>query len=324
MAEAVFAAVLTNRATHLDAALATSDGTIRWRTRVTAHAPLTSDEVVRQVVRLAHDVQSISISEGITITGGALALEATLTADQRTVLALPGVDGWEMVPLRDRLTTASGFPRGMAITTVTNAALLGEMTLGAGRGATCAVYLNLSRSVNAAFWWNGHIVQRPHLGALGHIPVAGATDRCACGGRGHLETVASAQALVRHMIGLLVEAPTTEAAVMRLTGGRAESLTAAQIWQLACEGDAPAAELMAGANAALADVTLTLLLSLDAERIILGGALARSGPTWRDALAAAVQRIAPPARADDLAARLTLGELGPGAILRGALTLATM
>ncbi len=323
MADAVFAAVVTNRATHLEAVLATPEGAIRQRRSATTRVPFTPDEVLGQVVRLAQELQAISVSEGLIITGGALALEATLTADQGTVLALPGGAGWGTVPLRARLTMASGFRRGMAVTTVTNAALLGEMTLGAGIGATSAVFLDLSRSVSAAFWWEGQVLHRPHLGALGHIPVVGATDRCACGGRGHLETVASAQALVRRMIGLLVEAPATESAVMRLTGGRAESLTTPQIWQLACEGDAIAAELMAEADAALASVILTLLLALDAERVILGGTLAHNGPTWRDALAALVRQNAPPARADDLAARLVLSALGSSAPMQGAIALAT-
>jgi glucokinase len=207
------------------------------------------------------------------------------------------------------------------VDTATNAALLGEMTLGAGRDATSAVLLDLGRSVSAALCIAGQIVHRPHVGALGHIPVAGASDRCACGGRGHLDAVASAQALVRQMIGLLVEVPATEAAVMQITGGRAESLTAPQIWQLACASDPIAVELMARANAALAEVILSLLLALDAERIILSGALALSGAAWRDALAAEVRRIAPPGRADDLAARLVLGELRLGATMRGAIML---
>jgi glucokinase len=316
MTDAIFAAVVTNRATQVDAVLATPAGDMLGRRSASVRVPLTTADLVALIVRLASELQSLPATEGRTITGGAVALESAPTG--------PVAEGWDATSLGERLTMASGFARGVTIDTATNAALLGEMTVGAGRGATSAIFLDLSRSVSAALCINGHLVRRPQVGALGHIPVAGAHDRCACGGRGHLETIASAQALVRQMIGLLVEAPATEAAVMQITGGRAEALTAPQIWQLACEHDPSAVELMARANAALADVILTLLLALDAERIILGGALARSGTTWRDALAAELHHSAPPGRATELAARLVLGELGQGATMRGTLALAGM
>lgn len=316
MAEAIFAAVVTNRATQVDAVLANPAGDILGRRSATVRVPLMADDLVALVVRLARELQALPATEGMTITGGAVVLERTPTG--------PVAEGWDATSLGERLTTASGFARGVRIDTATNAALLGEMTLGAGRGATSAFFLDLGRSVSAALCVGGQIVHRPHVGALGHIPVAGAQDRCACGGRGHLGTIASAQSLVRQMIGLLVEAPATEAAVMQITGGRAEALTAPQIWQLACARDAVAVELMTRANAALASVCLTLLLALDVERMILGGALALSGTTWRDALAAEVVRIAPPDRAADLAARLVLSELRSHATVRGTLVCAGM
>jgi len=109
---------------------------------------------------------------------------------------------------------------------------------------------------------------------------------------------------------------------MRLTNGHAEALTVPQIWQLACEGDPIAAVLMSEANIALASAMLAGLLLVDAERIILGGTLARCGESWLDAVRVRLAAIAPPTRASDLAARAVLGALGPGAALRGALSLA--
>ncbi|HKD76733.1 MAG TPA: ROK family protein, partial [Ktedonobacterales bacterium] len=152
--------------------------------------------------------------------------------------------------------------------------------------------------------------------------VASGGVRCACGGYGHLTTVASAQSLVRMMIGRLVEAPAAEAAVMALTGGRAEALTAPQIWQLACEGDSVARDLMDLAVTALAIAVIFHFLALDVERVIIGGALAQCGDSWLAALREQVALSAPPTRADDLAGRVVLSELRPAAILRGTGALA--
>lgn len=55
-------------------------------------------------------------------------------------------------------------------------------------------------------------------------------------GSGHLEAIASAQAIVRTLIGLSVKYLETEVAIRRLADGRAEYITLAQVFQLAEEG----------------------------------------------------------------------------------------
>lgn len=318
----VLAATLTNHATHAQAVLARqADGAVVRRAHATSAAPLGPSEALSTLVGLQQQMLAEIATDAYQLVGAGLALDATFDPAHAIVQSLHPMRPWEGFALRAELAAALG-TKQVAIESLTNAALMGEMTEGAGQGAPTALYIDSSRSVMAALWWQGQVMHRPHLGALGHIPVAGATARCACGGYGHLETVAAAQALVRWMIGRLVEAPATEAAVMRLTNGRAEALTAPQLWQLACEKDPIASALMAAANAALAHTILTLLLALDVERVILGGALAQSGPTWLAVVQREVAQLAPPARAEDLAARLALGQLGPQAVPRGVITMA--
>src|SRR5205085_7226905 len=74
-------------------------------------------------------------------------------------------------------------------------------------------------------------------GEIGHMLVKENGPKCSCGGYGHLEAIASAQAISRTMIGLSVEYPETEEAIRRVTGGRAERITADQVFRLAAEGD---------------------------------------------------------------------------------------
>jgi predicted NBD/HSP70 family sugar kinase len=332
--EAVLGATLTRHATVLHAALAKRDGAVIARAQRTSPTPLAPSATVALLAELAQNMQQSSNGEGIRLGAMTVALEATLDVERGAVLALPPGGEWNHDAFLARLTTASGAllspmgegalasPPPVRLVTLTDAATAGEALRGAGRGAASLLYFDLSRTVAAGAWWHGDLLQRPHFGALGHLPIAGATDRCGCGGTGHLETLVSAQALVRRMIGLLVEAPATEAAVMHVTGGRAEALTAPQIWQLACDGDAIAEALMESANDGLAHAILASLLLLDAERVVLGGTLAQCGPTWRDDVRARLAALAPPARSSDLAARINLGELGPNVPLHGTLALA--
>ena len=317
----VLVATLTNHATQMQAVLADNDRHVLRRGHETSPAPLAPAEALACIARLRQQMLAAPTNDTYHLVGATLALDATFDATQTTVVALPQMPAWDGFALRDALAETLSTPR-IWIDTLTNAALVGEMTDGAGIGASTALYIDLSRAISAGLWWQGRLLHRPHLGALGHIPVPGAVARCACGGRGHLETVASAQALVRWMIGALAEAPATEAAVMRLTDGRAEALTAPHIWQLACDGDEVATSLMGAAITALASVILTLLLTLDVARIILGGALAPCGPTWLAAVRHHVAANAPPARAEEFATRIVLGHLGPQAVWRGSIVLA--
>jgi glucokinase len=332
--EAVLGATLTRHATVLQAALATRAGEVLARVQRTSPVPLTPAATITLLGELARELQHASHRESIRLMALTVALEATLDVERETVLALPPGGDWNHDAFTARLTTASGAlavpfagEGGISsllvrVVTTTDAALAGEALLGAGQGANTILYLDLSRTVAGGVWWAGKPLQRPHFGELGHLPIPGTLDRCACGGVGHLETRVSAQALVRHMIGLLVEAPATEAAVMRLTDGRAEALNVIQIWQLACEGDPIAGALMSDANGGLAYAILASLLLLDADRVILGGTLAYCGESWRDAVRERLAASAPPARATELAARVVLGELGPSVALRGTLALA--
>ncbi len=313
-------AIVTGHATRLDVALAGASGAIVRQAHRAAKAPLDPQAMLALFGEVAGVVIHTPGRPDFTISGVALALEGALDADRGVVLDLPPLTTWEGVPLAAPLAAIAGAPA--RIDTLDNAALLGELQRGAGREARSALLLETSRAITVSLWQQGTLAHAPHFGAVGHLPVRPDGPRCACGGRGHLEAVASAQALVRRMIGLLVEAPSAERGVMAITGGRAESLTAQHIWQLASDGEPTARALMEEALDALAMTVVFLLITLDSERLIIGGALARCGPTWLDALRERVARLAPPRRAIDLATRLCLAELGPAAALTGAVALA--
>ncbi len=303
-------ATLTDHATRLEVALFDAAGAIIRRVQRRSPAPFASDEVIASYASLASE---LFLASELRPSGAALALEGSPEGGAGFgPCASPG----------ERLAAALAMPA--RIDTTTNAALMAELAWGAGRGMASAAYLDTSRTITAALFLNGGLVRHSHVGEIGHMPVMSGGVRCSCGGYGHLTTVGSAQSLVRAIIGRLVEVPETEAAVMALTGGRAEALTATQIWQLACAGDGVARDLMDIAMMALAYATLFLLLTLDVERVIIGGALAQCGDSWLAALRDQIALSAPPARAADLANRVVLDELGPAAILRGTGAIAQM
>ena len=122
---------------------------------------------------------------------------------------------------------------------------------------------------------------RPYAGAhgtggeLGHVMVDPDGPLCRCGARGCVETLASA------------------AAIERRYGGGATAK------EIALGGDEQARRVWDEAIAALAAGLAGFVLTMDPERIVIGGGLAEAG----DALFAPL--------ADALAARLVLGDSPP-------------
>ena len=115
--------------------------------------------------------------------------------DQRTGRAVASVN----VPLTDvdfrqRMLERHGLP--VAIDNDGNAAAIAEWRIGAARGASNVVMLTLGTGIGGGLILGG----RPYRGAtgsgaeLGHIVIEFDGPLCGCGGRGHLEAVASGKA----------------------------------------------------------------------------------------------------------------------------------
>ena len=115
--------------------------------------------------------------------------------DQRSGRAIASVN----IPLadldfRERMRERHGLP--VALDNDGNAAAIAEWKTGAGRGATDVVVLTLGTGVGGGLILAG----RPYRGAtgsgaeLGHIVVDFDGAPCGCGGRGHLEALASGKA----------------------------------------------------------------------------------------------------------------------------------
>ena len=101
------------------------------------------------------------------------------------------------VPLADAVEAALGLPT--FLDRDTNVAALGEAAYGAGRGQYDFIYVTVSTGIGGSIVTDGRLFHGPDgmAGELGHVPVELDGPICGCGGRGHLEAVASGTALAR-------------------------------------------------------------------------------------------------------------------------------
>jgi glucokinase len=244
------------------------------------------------------------------------------------VRTLHHAHGWNDFPLQDYLEERLDIP--CIIDNNANAAALAEVQYGATsvaehslRGAERVVlYVGLGRGIGGGLVVNGKIYHGDTCtaGEIGHLFVKENGPKCSCGGYGHLEAIASAQAISRAMIGLSVEHPESEAAIRRVTGARAERITAEQVFLLAAEGDKVAEGIVQDVHTYLGIALANIVHLINPGVIILGGQVAQAGDSLIKPLQARIHDLCLAAASSSL--RIVQGSLASEANIVGAVTLA--
>jgi glucokinase len=257
-----------------------------------------------------------------------VAVGGLVDAGRGVVRTLHHAHGWNDFPLQDYLEERLDIP--CIIDNNANAAALAEVQYGAAsvaehnqRGAERVVlYVGLGRGIGGGLVVNGKIYHGDTCtaGEIGHLFVKENGPKCSCGGYGHLEAIASAQAISRAIIGLSVEHPETEAAISRVTGARAERITAEQVFRLAAEGDKVAQGIVQDVHAYLGIALANIVHLMNPGVIILGGQVAQAGDLLIKPLQARIHDLCLAAASSSL--RIVQGSLGSEANIVGAVTLA--
>ncbi len=309
-------------------ALADLEGKILYRTR----RPLEYVPDTETVLKLVDDMLEETLTaerlhDGRVLRVG-VAVGGLVDASQGIVRTLHHAQGWNDFPLQDYL--AKRLDRPCIIDTNANAAALAEVIFGVASGSDSisraservALYVGLGRGIGGGLVVNGKIYHGASstAGEIGHMLVKEGGPKCSCGNYGHLEAIASAQAIARTMIGLSVEHPETEAAIRRVTGARAERITAEQVFRLAADGDPVAQGITQDVCQYLAIALANIVHIINPGVIILGGQVAQAGDLLARPLQERLQELCLKAATRSL--RVAQGSLGAEANLTGAVTLA--
>lgn len=221
--------------------------------------------------------------------------------------------GWQDVPFAALLRDRTGLPAALghdvasaglaelqygAADPPPGAGPSPEPALPAGTTADAAVIV-IGTGIAAALFAGGRPVRGGgYAGELGHAPVEPGGERCACGGRGCLEALASAGAIAR-----------------RYTARSGHAVTGAeQVLRAAQAGDDEAAAVWQEATVALARGITVLAAVLAPHMVILGGGLSGAGAALLDPVRAHLDDMLTVQRRP----LLRLGRLGTRAGLYGA------
>ncbi|MFB7223372.1 ROK family protein [Streptomyces sp. NPDC002596] len=182
------------------------------------------------------------------------------SATGRILVASDSFTGWAGFAVTDAVEEALGVPA--FLDNDVNAFLYGEVFGGAVRGESDVLGMTLGTGVGGALWTGGALFAGPHgaAGEIGHIPGFGDL-LCSCGGRGHLETLASGRSI--------------GARYADRTGHR---LTAREVAQAADRGDQDALEVYRAAGAGIARAIVMTAGVVDITTVVVGGGVSRAWP----------------------------------------------
>jgi len=171
----------------------------------------------------------------------------------------PALDGYPLVPAFRRFIDVP-----FRIGNDANMAAFGEYKHGAGRGVRSLVLLTVGTGIGSGIILDGKLWEGEggYAGELGHITVNPEGDPCPCGGRGCLETEASAPRLVKNYRSLTGETSVADAR---------------DVYLLAQAGDAAALESFKRCAYYLGIGLGIVINLLNPEKILVGGGVVSAG-----------------------------------------------
>ncbi len=268
---------------------------------VTESAETLLDALLSMVEELRH----LGVPDGVGL--GIPGLRSKLTG---VIEFSPNLACLNGVNLETRLSERSGLP--VVGRNDADMSAWGEFVLGAGVGTTDLACLTLGTGVGSGLILDG----RPYSGhngyaaEAGHLVVDPAGLPCPCGGRGCLETVASATGVTALAQRKLDTHPSSA------LHSTPNPLTAEAIHDAALKGDPLSIDVFSEAGCYLGLACANLINLLNLEMIVIGGGLSAAGELLLKSARAEAQERAYPQIFSSC--RITIAKLGNNAGMVGA------
>ena len=186
--------------THLRVALVDSAGHIHFRLKQSTPQEETPDGILCSLVSAVREceVHAKGIKDDKRISAVSVVVPGTVNVNNGIVVKAPNLPSLDGFHLNEQVSSQLGYRS--VLENDANAAAVGEMWMGAGRGHSAIVCVTLGTGVGGGIILSGKLWRGADGAAaeIGHMcvdPFGGVA--CGCGSRGCLEVYASATAIVR-------------------------------------------------------------------------------------------------------------------------------
>lgn len=174
-----------------------------------------------------------------------------------------------------------------------NAAAVGEHRFGAGRGIERLIVITVGTGIGGAVLIQGRILRLwNHIsGSLGHVIVNARGTRCACGGRGCVETLASGRAVEKLAADLARAEPDSKLASLLEERGQ---LTGVEIGMALQHQDPAAMRVIKECGWWLGAGIASWSVIYAPEKVLIGGGIALLGPPLLEAVRQGLRDVGQP------------------------------
>jgi glucokinase len=260
--------------TYLRAALTDEYGKIVLKRRVETLAYEGREAVLERIVALLNEVKC-EATGGRRVAAVGVGAPGPLDPEAGIIRGAWTLPGWEDVPLARIIEERVGV--AAILGNDANVAALGELTYGAGKGAEHLIYLTISTGIGGGFVAGGKLLEgrRGAAGEVGHLVVEPGGPECSCGGRGHLEALASGTAIARQAREALSSGEDT--LLGKLSGGDPGRVTAELTHEAALAGDPLCTGLLENAGRRVGHALVGLVHLFNPEVVVLGGGVTAAG-----------------------------------------------
>lgn len=253
------------------------------------------------IVALGHGLLAEVGADPAEVLGLGIGVPGPIDASGVAVSSESILPGWYGIDIPAELKKR--WDRPVLVENDANLGALGELTWGAARGCSTAVYLKVASGLGGGLVLDGKLFRGAEgsAGEVGHTSLDPNGQVCRCGNRGCFETVIGSGHLLR---------------LLEQSHGR---LTVEQMLAHAAEGDPGCRRVLADAGHAVGLAVGQLCNVLNPEVVVVGGQLATSGETLLGPLRQTAARMTAPSAARKV--RIVPAELGARAEVLGAVVL---
>ncbi len=219
-------------------------------------------------------VLSLSAEQGGRLTSVGIGCAGPLDRHRGLVLSPPNLPDWDEFPIVQIVEDRLGVP--VVFDNDANAAALGELRYGAGRGLRDMVYVTMSTGIGGGIIVDGEIVHGIYDtgGEVGHMIVQPDGPLCGCGGRGCVEAIASGTGIAKRARERVQAG--SDSAMVEMAGG-VDEITAETVARATREGDAVAMDVWEETVRYFAIAINNIMVSLAPEAVVIGGGVAAAG-----------------------------------------------
>jgi transcriptional regulator of PTS gene len=244
--------------------------------------PIVSDpaKAVGQIVARMRKMQEKHAQK--TFEGVGVSLPGRFDPESQRMIFAPNLK-WPLYDIKKALERGTGMK--VELGNAASSCLLSEMWFGRMDGVRNAVLVTISEGIGTGVLANGQLVSGKHgmAGEFGHIPLDPAGPKCACGGVGCWETIASSSAALRYYAEF---------------SHSSQRITMQDLIKLAEEGDAHADEALKKQAHLVGRGMRAILAAISPEMILVTGditsAWSRVSPIIEEEIASQVLAGSPP------------------------------